>query len=312
MKFVELKKSLSNPAQVYVIEGEDGYLVNHSLFLLKQAIVHDFPEMNYISIDLEDQPNVELVDIISTLPFCAEKRLVVLKNAVLDQKLTDLITKYANEYSVVAIVSPEVKTKNTFTHVDCSPLDSVTLQKWIVKYVQDKGCTITAAAVDLIANICDGKLELVNLELAKICDYCGKDKPITDTIVNQLAIRTENYFSYNLTSAYERGDVSLLMKIIDTLSEADSIQNVFLGLGSYFRRMFYCAVSRDSDEEVAKYLNIKPYAVKKSRETIYKAKDKDKFERDYQRFVLLDSQIKQGEKSPNTAIYSLLLDGIKK
>ena len=312
MKFVELKKSLSSPKPVYVIYGNDQYLIDHSIFLMIQAIVSAYPEMNMQKYDLEEQTNIELADIISTLPFCAERRLVVLRGATLDQQMIDIIERNQNEYTTLAIVSPILKAKHNFEVVDCDKLDSEMLRKWVIKNVQDSGCSITTNAIDTLTQICDGKLELINFELKKLCDYCGKDCPISESIVNSMVAKTENYFSYNLTSAYEKGDLQLISRIIDNMSKSNNVQNIFLSLGSYFRRMYYCSCSSMADNELAKLLDVKPYAIKKCRDIIYRQKNKDKYERDYKRYIDLDSKIKQGKVSAINAIFSLLLDTNKK
>ncbi len=307
MKFVELKKSLMNIQPFYVLQGEDEYLIKHSIFLIKNKVVTDFVEMNELVLDLSEAVNVDMVEVLTTLPFCADKRLVVLKNAVVDDRLAQTLVKCKNEYTVVVLSKPDLRAKIDACVVDCDPLDSITLSKWVVQYVSNRDVAITTKAIDLLGEICSNKLELIEPELEKLCAYAMHTKKIDEASVNSLVIKTENYFSYNLTSAYEQGNINELARILDNLVKKDSAQQVFASLGSYFRRMFYCAVTTDSDEAVAKCLGIKSYAVKKSRQVIAREKNKDKFEADYQLFVALDSQIKQGKISPLNALYTLLL-----
>lgn len=307
MKFVELKKSLTDIQPLYVLQGGDEYLIKHSIFLIKNKVVTDFAEMNELVLDMTEPANTDMVEVLTTLPFMSDKRLVVLKNAVVDDRLAQTLAKCKNEYTVVILSKPELRTKIEACVVDCDPLDSITLSKWIVQYVTNRDVAITTKAIDLLSEICSNKLELIEPELEKLCAYAMQNKKIDEASVNSLVIKTENYFSYNLTSAYEQGNINELAKILDNLVKKDSAQQVFASLGSYFRRMFYCSVTTDSDEIVAKCLGIKPYAVKKSRQVVARQKNKQKFEDDYKQFVLLDTGIKQGEISPLSALYTLLL-----
>ena len=308
MKFVELKKSLTNISPVYILQGEDEYLIKHSIFLVKQKVVTAFAEMNEVILDFSDgNNNIDMVEILTTLPFCADKRLVVLKNIIIDDNLAKTLTKCQNEYTVVILVKPDLRVKFDATLVDCAPLDSRTLSQWIVQYVSGKNTAITTKAIDLLAEICSNKLELIEPELEKLCAYAMNSKKIDEASVNSLVIQTDNYFSYNLTSAYEQGNLNEIAKILDSLVKKDSAQQVFASLGSYFRRMFYCYISADDDDRVAKMLGVKPYAVKKCRQVIARVADKQKFETNYKKYVSLDGKIKQGKISPLNALYMMLL-----
>ena len=77
-------------------------------------------------------------------------------------------------------------------------------------------------------------------------------------------------------------------------------------MGKYFKRMQYVALDKD-DERVAKILNIKPYAVKMSRQSV--SKNGVKFYISlYEKYVELDYKIKSGKISATNALYELIYD----
>ena len=75
-------------------------------------------------------------------------------------------------------------------------------------------------------------------------------------------------------------------------------------MGKYFRRMQYISIDKN-DDELIKTLNLKPYAIKISRQNI--AKNGVKYYINlYQKYVDLDYKIKSGEISAKNALYELV------
>jgi len=75
-------------------------------------------------------------------------------------------------------------------------------------------------------------------------------------------------------------------------------------LGKYFKRMQYICLNKQ-DDELSGILNIKPYAVKMSRQHISKNGIKYYIEL-YQKYIELDYKIKYGKITPTNALYELI------
>lgn len=88
------------------------------------------------------------------------------------------------------------------------------------------------------------------------------------------------------------------------MSKSQSYAEIFSYLGKYFRRMQYISLNKN-DDELASILNIKPYAIKMSRQNITKNGIKYYINL-YQKYTDLDYQIKSGEITPYNALYELV------
>ena len=107
-----------------------------------------------------------------------------------------------------------------------------------------------------------------------------------------------------LTNAIDKKNYTEYQKILNTMSKSQSYPEIFSYLGKYFRRMQYISLNKN-DDELAGILNIKPYAVKMSRQHI--AKNGIKYYINlYQKYTDLDYQIKSGEITPYNALYELV------
>jgi DNA polymerase III delta subunit len=304
MKFLQLKKSLSEPKLIYSITGEDEFLVSQALRILKEGLVTCFDEFNYLKVDMDNTPVKDYANLLNTMAFGDSYRLVVFTAPNAEQvKAINALTKDLDRV-VVVCVQPETKVDNAET-VDCSHLDKADLTKWVNNYLAKSNTKIEKGAFEYIIDLSGGDLAYLNTELPKLIAYAG-EKTITHEDVDLTFTKNKNYFIYHLSNAIDTRDKKAQFDILNTLTLSQSIGEVFMFLGSYFKRMFYCAISKDSDDELAGILKVKPYAISKARQMV--TKNKPNYYIDlYNKYINLDFSIKSGDITPQNAMYELLL-----
>ena len=127
---------------------------------------------------------------------------------------------------------------------------------------------------------------------------------VTIDIVINLVSNTSEYAIYMLTNAIDNKNYSNYQQILNDLSKAQSQGEIFSYMGKYFKRMQYIALNKN-DDEISKILNIKPYAIKMSRQ--YIANNGIKYYINlYEKYVDLDHKIKSGKISATNALYELI------
>lgn len=305
MNVLDLKKELKQYVKnVYVISGNDSFLINIAISSLKESLIDAFEEFNYVQLDGQELKEADLKVALSTLPFGAANRLIVIKN--LNQNTAKVINEFANTpfYNVVvACVSPTVNITGEI--INCDHLTNVDLKKYIVNLFNKQNINYSQDVVDYIIDISSNDLNYITNELNKVFGYLDKEEELTKEIVKLLFTKNESYFVYNLTNAIDNKDIKTAMKILNNLKQDVSISEIFIYMGSYFRKMFYCAINGNSDE-LASILKQKPYAITKSMEYINK-NGKSFYINLYNKYVQLDYDIKSGKISPINAIYNILL-----
>ena len=304
MKFLQLKKSLSEPKSIYSITGDDEFLVSQAVRLIKEGLVTSFDEFNYLKVDMDNTSVKDYANLLNTMAFGDSYRVVVFTAPNADQvKSINALTQGLDRVVVVCI-QPESKVDNAEI-VDCNHLDRADLIKWVNNYLAKANTKIEKGAFDYIIDLSGGDLAYLNTELPKLVSYAG-DKTITREDVDLTFTKNKNYFVYHLSNAIDTKDKKAQFDILNTLTLSQSIGEIYTFLGPYFRRMFYCAISKDSDDDLANTLKVKPYAIAKARQMV--TKNKPTYYIDlYNKYINLDFSIKSGDITPQNAMYELLL-----
>ncbi len=303
MKFIELVGNLKqNILPLYNIKGEDAFLVRQAILNIKRTVVSDMEEFNYLKLEADKMKPTELVATISTLPISSEHRLVVLVNPSNDVVKTLNKYDFADNSTVVVTVNAYKLTKGET--IDCSKLDKADIQKYVLNMLNKNNLSIQEQAVDYLIEATNGNMSYISSELNKLISYAIDKEVITIEMVTNLVANTTEYAVYLLTNAIDLKDYSKYQAIINELSKHNTANELFSYMGKYFRRMQYISLNKN-DNELATILNIKPYAIKMSRQAVAK-NGINYYINLYQKYIDLDYKIKSGKISALNALYELV------
>ena len=325
MKFSELKKSLLTGAKpIYLIEGEDAFLRNKSLELIKNAFL-TFPEFNYDVFDaelIETEPDAFYASI-SAYPFMADKRIVLVNNFYptaneLKGKMLKSVFTEDNETTIFIIVneksSANLKKLEKVTIVDCSKLDSLTAGKWVKQECLKEGVVISVDACDTLLEYCRMDMTKISTETYKLIAFAGKGGEITIDSVEALTHKDTDYQVYELTEKIARGKNNEAMAILtDMLNKNVDKQRVFSAIYYHFRRLFYSAISVCDNKELAVSLGAEEWQIKKAREQARNFPVK-RLKQINDKLCELDGDFKSGEITLDDAlfnsIFNVMIEGI--
>lgn len=270
MKFEELKQNLkSNISSVYYIYGEDEYLKTNAINLICEA-VNGSDKLNTFTMQSDEVDAKSLIDTCNTFGFFG-KKVVILKDS--DSKKNSSIVnalksyiKNPNPNTVLIIVELYDNSslsifKDLVTNVDCSRLSQELLKKWISNKIKGK-CNIMTDALSKLIDYTNGYLYKINLELDKLISYCGD--VITKADVENLVTKDLEYNVFEFTESLGKGNKERALVIFNSMMEDKKSAPMVLNLiSAHFRRLFYVAITKLSLEDIASYLSIKTFAVKK-------------------------------------------------
>lgn len=302
MKFINMNKELKEKiVNLYNIKGDDYYLIRQSIKNLKNFLIKDMEEFNFVKLEADKMKISDLESTISTLPIMNEYRLVVLENPNAD------IVKHLNNYQfddtnvIVACINAD---KLDGELIDCNALDRADLSKFILNQVAKSQMSIEERALDYLIDACNLQMSKIVNELNKVISYAMESKVITIDMITNMVSNSQEYAIFMLTGAIDNRDLASYQKIINDMSKSLSMAELYSYMGKYFKRMQYIALSKN-DEELSKILGIKPYAIKMSRQAI--AKNGIKYYLSlYEKYVDLDYKIKSGKITAQNALYSLI------
>lgn len=187
MKTIDNDIKLGQLKNVYLLYGEERYLVRQYRDKLKIALNPDGDTMNFSTFEGDDVNVKEIIDLAETLPFFAERRVILLEDSKLFKKGGDDLAEYMEglpETTCFLFVEEEVDKRSKLfkavskkgSVVEFTTQTDETLMKWIGARISREGKNITQAAYRTFIAKTGTDMENIEKELEKlICYTMDKD-----------------------------------------------------------------------------------------------------------------------------------------
>lgn len=168
---------------VYLLYGEERYLIRQYRDKLKNAMASPDDTMNFSCFEGDDINVKEIIDLAETLPFFADRRVILIEDSKLFKKGGDELSEYLAgmpESTYFIFVEEEVdKRSKLFKAVGkcgnavefCTQTDE-TLMKWIGGRISREGKNITQAAYQSFIAKTGTDMQNIEKELEKLICYC--------------------------------------------------------------------------------------------------------------------------------------------
>ena len=176
---------------VYLLTGPEGYLRQNLKQALRQALAEE-DGMNYTYREGKETDVSELIGIAETLPFFAEKRLILVENSGLFKRGGDELAEYlpqTPDFTVWVFNEEEVdkrsrlyKAADKCGHVvECARLGPQDLESFVLKAFAREKQRVTKDAMELFLERCGDDLGHLVTEQEKLSAYClGRDVRLED------------------------------------------------------------------------------------------------------------------------------------
>lgn len=312
MKFRELKKSLAEGVKpIYLITGEDSFFIERSIALICNACLAQ-PDLNLTRFDGKEikGETEKLVSALLSYPFMSEKRVVLVKEYYpLAQDLKKLASYFSSPCDttvfLIADSSPceGIAKQSNVTVVDCAKGEISLLAGWIRARAGKDGVSFDDRAIGLLIDYCQSDMTRIAGETEKLIAYAGNGGTIAVEDVSLLCAKETEYGIFEAVDfiAFRRYEKAYAA-FAGMLEEGDG-QKLFASLYHYFRRMLYVSVSKATNAELAGYLKVKEFAVKKSREQAARFSPK-RLKSVVDKLAGYDAKFKSGEVSADSAIWN--------
>lgn len=311
MKFQELKKSLSNIRQAYLIKGSDAFLRQKSVEMITNHALK-IKDLNLATFNDENTDTSAIISACQSIPMLDEHRVVVLKDIAVKKTeelnpLLNYLKKPLNSTILVIVDSvgnsAYKKLESLCEIVDCSPMDTALLGKLVATQLNAFGVKINSDALEKLVSYCNNDYTRINNEVIKLGNLLHSGEVVTLEVVEQNVHREVEYDIFELSNAVVNKNGKKAMEIVEQLLlRKESPQVLIMMILSNFRRMFYAVSSKDSNATIASKLGIKEYAVKIARETGARF-SLPKLKKALDLGANLDYQIKSGSMSDKNALY---------
>ncbi|MCL1843170.1 MAG: DNA polymerase III subunit delta [Defluviitaleaceae bacterium] len=231
-------------------------------------------------------PVAEIIIAAETLPFFAgdlsisEKRLIYVRDSKLfasgrkaeSEEIAEYLGKTPDDTVIVFVESEVDRRTRLFKKVtqlggaiDCAPLSSQNLAKWITRTFKERGKTISPQTINILQRTCGSDMSNLANEMDKLFHYVYPSIEITPADIAEICTPTLESRVFDLTKAVGSGRVSDALKIYrDMLILKESPIMILTMIIRQLRIMLLCksyAEKNTPRHKIAKDLNIHEFVI---------------------------------------------------
>lgn len=176
--------------KVYLLYGEERYLIRQYRDKLKNALTSPDDTMNFSSFEGDDINVKEIIDLAETLPFFADRRVILLEDSKLFKKGGEELGEYMEslpETTYFIFVEEDVDKRSKLfkaavkcgNAIEFNKQTDETLMKWVGNRISKEGKNITQAAYQSFISKTGSDMQNIDRELEKLLCYC-MDKEVIE------------------------------------------------------------------------------------------------------------------------------------
>lgn len=313
---------------VYFFYGENTYSIKEKIDQLKDRFAKEQGDFNISEVQGANLTKNEYSGLVFSLPFLSGKRLVIIKNLMLDNSDTPFKKYIAEglekvpETTVLIFAEYGLPDKKLLLFKNLKQpkraqnfelLQGVRLTAWINQKVTEAGAEISRDAMQELQIFVGGDLWRLQNEIEKLVLYKKAEgkKTIESEDVVALVAPTLNPNIFDFISFVANGNNKGAIQVLDQLVESGENEIKILSMVIYqYRIMLQVAdlsKKRLSGSEIASKGHIHPFVVRKTQDLLRQYKQ-DRLEKCYFLIQKVDTDIKSGLIEPNLALLLLVAD----
>ena len=307
--------------QVYLLYGEEDYLRTQYRDKLKKAMVEDDTSMNYNYFEGKDIDVLKLIDLAQTLPFFADRRVILIENSGFFKTSQEQLAEYLKELPEATYFifcekevdkrSKMFKAAQKYGYVSEFVIqDETTLKKWILSLVAKEGKQISQNALDLFLEKTGTEMENIQKEFEKLACYTMNKPAILPEDVEAICTeRLQNRIFEMVEALANKHQKKALDLYYDLIALKEAPMKILFLISRQFNLLLQTRVfmqKRYDNKRIAQELSMSPFVIKK-----YMAQA-SKFELAYLRQALEDcvrteEEIKTGKIAEMIAVEMLII-----
>lgn len=271
----EIKSKKFQP--VYFLHGEEPYFIDAICdAVINNCLQEEEKGFNQTIIYGKSAEPKMLINELKSFPMMgSEHRLVVLKEAQYFSKLEELCPYLENPNpSTIFVVcykhkkydqrkkSLKLSAKNGLVF-HSQKVKEYQLNEWIENYIRSVGYSINSKGIMLLSESLGNDLGRIVNEVEKLGIILGKDKQITEQVIEENIGVSKDYNVYELTNAVSALELDKAYKIINYFElnpKAAKLPQVVSSLFTFFSQILKIHfIKQNSREAIAKTLRVHPF-----------------------------------------------------
>ena len=267
-----------NYKNVYLLCGEEAYLRNQYKKKLRDALVAEGDTMNYAYYEGKDINPRAVIDMAETLPFFADRRVLMLENSGFFKNKCEELADYVStipESTNLIFVETEIDKRNRLYKevkkcgrvVEFGTQKEDTLLKWILGMLKKEGKNITKETLQIFLTKTGSDMQLIKNELDKLVSYTMGKEVITTADVEHVCITQTTNKIFEMVNAIAEGKKKQALELYeDLLSLKEPPMRILFLIARQFNQLYQVKLLGKEglpSSEIAKQAGIVPFAMKK-------------------------------------------------
>ncbi len=276
MKKINQDISTGQYMPIYLLYGPERYLRNQYRDKLKAGI--QAGDMNTTSYCGKGINVNELIDIAETMPFLADKRLIVIEDADLYKEDAEKLAAYIPQIpeSTIIVYSSEKIDKRSGIYkaasakgyaVEFTSPDESSLTTWVLTKMKQEGKQITQGAVDLLFDRCGTDMVRLSSELDKLFGYTYGRDSVTATDVEAVCVKQTESKIFDMTDAVafhnQKKALDIYYEMLTNREPSMRILNLLTRQFNQLMQVKELSTTGSSNRQISEKLHLSDFAVKK-------------------------------------------------
>ncbi len=311
-----------NFKRVYLLYGDERFLVNRYKNRLKEAVLNG-DAMNFHSFAGKDLNLKEIIGLADTMPFFAEKRLILIEDSGLFKEKADELADYLPslpESTCMVFAESEVDKRSRMYKAvkkygygaELSRQDTAQLAKWAAGILGKEGKKIAGSTMELFLSKAGDDMENISSELEKLISYTLGRDVITPQDVEDICTTQVTNKIFDMVSAITSRRTKRAMELYeDLLILKEPPMRILFLIARQFNQLLLLkdlSAKNASRAEMASVLKIPPFAVGRMMPQA-KALSREKILSCVRLCVDVEEAVKQGRLQDRLAVELLVCDG---
>ena len=277
MKNIQADIKSGNFKQAYLLYGEEAYLKQQYKHNLIKALNPDEDTMNFNHYEGKGIDVKQLIDLCETMPFFADRRVILLENTGFFKNKSEELADYMKElpdYLCLVFVESEVDKRNRMykavkacgTIAEFARQDEKTLMRWAAGILGKAGKKITQRDMELLLTKTGTDMGNLRMELEKLICYTeGRDVVTAEDIEEICTTQTTNRIFDMVRAVTEKNQKRALDLYYDLLTLKEPPMRILFLLAKQYRQLLQVkqfAEAGLAQPEMASKLGVPSFAVR--------------------------------------------------
>jgi DNA polymerase-3 subunit delta len=274
---------------IYLFHGDDEFAINQELAKMQSRLGDaTTAEMNTTHLDGRSLNLDELVRAARSMPFIAERRLVILtdplgglKSQKDRERFKKELTQIPETTALVLVINRSLQGKNGQPHWLQKYLQEQAgrayqreyalprgpqMARWIQSKAKERGGEIAYQAADRLSALVGGDPRLAAQEVEKLLAFVNYSRPVEVDDVQYLTPDSAQLEDFALVNALRDGDQRQALGVLHKMLETDDPLQIFGSITYQFRLLLLARTAMDEGlleqkvvDQLTKHLGVHPY-----------------------------------------------------